>query len=129
MREYISPWAEGGRKIPSPDGRLWAMVGDATEFQMGGPMVGTLRLSDGTREELCGVSLVWSDDSRYLAVPRLDPVRPAFEVLVIRVADGVRRMAPGCFGPIALVELREGALTLVQGDREASIDLSHIQWS
>jgi hypothetical protein len=129
MREYISPWSEGGQRIPSPDGSFWAVVEDATEFQMSGPMVGTLRLSDRLREELCGVSLVWSDDSRYLAVPRLDPVRPAFEVLVIRAADGARRRAPGRYGPIALLEFRAGMLTLLEGDREMTVDLSHLRWS
>ena len=36
---------------------------------MGNPTAGTLRLSAGLEIERCNPSFVWSDDSRYLAVP------------------------------------------------------------
>ena len=37
---------------------------------MGNPTVGTLTLSTGLRLDRCNPSFMWSDDSRYLAVPR-----------------------------------------------------------
>lgn len=37
---------------------------------MGNPTTGTLRLSAGVTLERCNPSFIWSDDSRYLAVPQ-----------------------------------------------------------
>ena len=37
---------------------------------MGNPTYGTLILTNGLNLELCNPSFIWSDDSRYLAVPQ-----------------------------------------------------------
>jgi len=47
-----------------------AEVDHAWEVSMSGPTVGTLRISSGLVLERCNPSFVWSDDSRYLAVPQ-----------------------------------------------------------
>lgn len=54
----------------SPDGRWMAELTDASELWGDGPQLGTLRLSNGMTLPGASPSVVWSDDSRRLAVPR-----------------------------------------------------------
>ena len=54
----------------SPDGELVAQIDPACEVSMGNPTSGTLCVSSGLHIERCNPSFVWSDDSRYLAVPQ-----------------------------------------------------------
>ena len=63
----ISPWKWG--RAESPDGKLSAEVVDLGEIAMGAPMSGLLQISNGFEYDNCSPSIVWSDDSRYLAVP------------------------------------------------------------
>lgn len=65
----LSPWLTQSVSLASPDGRLTATVEDPTEICMGGPGSGLLRFSKGFAIPGCSPSIVWSDDSRYLAVP------------------------------------------------------------
>jgi hypothetical protein len=46
-----------------------AEIDPAYEVSMSNPTRGTLRLSTGLRLDGCNPSFIWSDDSRYLAVP------------------------------------------------------------
>jgi hypothetical protein len=128
MPDFISPWSDGNVRIPSPDGKYWAIVRDASELQMSGPMVGTLALSTGLIEDHCGVSIVWSDDSRFIAAPKLFPERPEFRVLIIRVADGIRKYAPGRMGPLTLSAFRDQRLTIIRNGSVSEIDLSFVRW-
>ncbi|HET9228883.1 MAG TPA: hypothetical protein VFR31_19545 [Thermoanaerobaculia bacterium] len=57
-------------RAASPDGKLVARIDPAYEVSMGNPTSGMLCLSNGLHIERCNPSFVWSDDSRYLAVPR-----------------------------------------------------------
>lgn len=54
----------------SPDGRLIAQIDPAYEVSMGNPTSGILCISSGLHIERCNPSFIWSDDSRYLAVPQ-----------------------------------------------------------
>lgn len=63
------PWRQRHRAV-SPDGAVVAAVDEALEHSMGNPTVGTLRNSDGLELPGCGPAFLWSDDSRFLAVPR-----------------------------------------------------------
>jgi len=56
--------------LDSPDGKWAAKIFRATEVSMGNPTTGTLELSNGFELDRCNPSFIWSDDSRYLAVPR-----------------------------------------------------------
>ena len=53
----------------SPNGIWTASVVNANEIAMGAPTSGTLKLSTGFVFENCNPSFVWSDDSRFVAVP------------------------------------------------------------
>lgn len=57
-------------RAASPDGKLVARIDPAYEVSMGNPTSGMLCLSNGLHIERCNPSFLWSDDSRYLAVPR-----------------------------------------------------------
>ena len=53
----------------SPDGTMRAWM-EATEISMSNPTIGELQLSNGLRLQKCNPAFIWSDDSRFLAVPQ-----------------------------------------------------------
>lgn len=53
----------------SPDGEHTALAW-GTEISMGNPTIGPFRLSGGLELEDCNPAFIWSDDSRYLAIPQ-----------------------------------------------------------
>jgi len=57
-------------QLESPDGKLLAEIPSAWEVSMGNPTIGILKLSNGFELDRCNPSFIWSDDSRYLVVPR-----------------------------------------------------------
>lgn len=63
------PWRSRLR-AESPDHRFVAEINPAHEMTMGGPTHGTLCVSAGLHLDHCSPVFVWSDDSRFLAVPR-----------------------------------------------------------
>ena len=85
MNKPISPW-EYFVDLTSPDHLVRAVIADASEISMGGPSSGTLRLSNGFTVDGCNTSIIWSDDSKYLAVPQWTRDRQQL-LLVISVAE------------------------------------------
>lgn len=67
--EQLPHWRRSFR-AESPDGRFVAEVNPAWEIAMGGPRHGILCLSAGLHLPHCSPVFVWSQDSRYLAVPQ-----------------------------------------------------------
>jgi hypothetical protein len=63
------PWRPSHTAV-SPNGAVVAAIDEAFEHSMSNPTVGTLRTSDGLELPQCNPAFVWSDDSRFLAVPR-----------------------------------------------------------
>jgi hypothetical protein len=59
-------------KAVAPNGSRVAEIARAMEHSMSNPTIGTLRISDGFELAQCSPAFLWSDDSRYLAVPRWD---------------------------------------------------------
>jgi hypothetical protein len=57
-------------RAASPDGKLVAQIDPAYEVSMGNPTSGTLCVSNGLHVDRCNPSFVWSDDSKFLAVPQ-----------------------------------------------------------
>ncbi len=123
----ISLWDEPPGAVWSPDGSKWAKIVDASEFRTAGPMVGTLVLSTAAVYEHCGVSIRWSDDLCYLAVPKLFPKRPEFRILVGDTATGKAHWAPGRYPPIALMAFMGSTLTIREPDDSIrTVDLGRI---
>lgn len=67
---YSLPIWQTSLRLESPDGSRWAEIRDTVEVSMGNPTIGDLVLSSGRVISRCNPSFIWSDDSRYLAVPR-----------------------------------------------------------
>jgi hypothetical protein len=67
---YNLPIWRRSYRAQSPDGKHVAQIDPAHELTMGNPTWGMLCISGGPQIERCNPSFVWSDDSRYLAVPQ-----------------------------------------------------------
>jgi len=95
MKEFDFPynlpiWRDAFQ-LESPDGKMIAEIHRATEVSMGNPTIGTLELSNGFELDHCNPAFIWSDDSRYLAVPRYFHRFGLFRrqnLLLIDVIDG-----------------------------------------
>jgi len=77
--------------LDSPDGKWAAKIFRATEVSMGNPTTGTLELSNGFELDRCNPSFIWSDDSRYLVIPRYFRRFDLFRrqrLIIIDVVDG-----------------------------------------
>lgn len=70
MEQPLSPWKSETVRLESPDGRRVAILFEPGEIGMGAPTSGELKVSNGQYAEGCNPSMVWSDDSRFLAVPQ-----------------------------------------------------------
>ena len=66
---YNLPIFRRSHRAESPNKKYIAEIDPAYEVSMGNPTYGTLKLSDGFSLPNCNPSFIWSDDSRYLAVP------------------------------------------------------------
>ena len=66
---YNLPIWRSSRRAESPNKKYIAEIDPAYEVSMGNPTYGTLKLSNGLSLPKCNPSFIWSDDSRYLAVP------------------------------------------------------------
>ena len=64
----ISPW-NGDIEVLSPSGKQVAKVINTHEIAMGAPVSGILFVNDKAISMRCNSSIVWSDDSRYIAFP------------------------------------------------------------
>ena len=67
---YNLPIWRRSHEAVSPDGKETASVLSATEVSMGNPTAGDLVLQSGLRVPMCSPAFVWSDDSRFLAIPQ-----------------------------------------------------------
>ncbi len=77
-------------RAASPDGKLVACIDPAWEVSMGNPTSGTLCVSQGPHISRCNPSFVWSDDSRFLAVPQFFSrfgLFPRQRLLVLSLAE------------------------------------------
>ncbi len=63
------PWRRS-HLATSPNGLVTAEIAEAREHSMSNPTVGTLKMSTGLEVPRCNPAFLWSDDSRYLAVPQ-----------------------------------------------------------
>ena len=131
MVTKISPWTDSVC-LTSPDGKLTAAIDDASEIGMGAPTSGILNISNGMSYRGCNPSIVWSDDSQYLAVPQWTRERDQ-RLLVISLRDKSSGYAPGVFRVLELHLFLNGKIKGIDSPiyqpREIEIDLNQIQWA
>lgn len=139
MPEPISPWTwEAGLvRLVSPDGRHVAEIVDLKEIAMGAPTRGLLQLSNGMTLADCNPSMVWSEDSRLLAVPvwNLDRRRGDWwqRIAIVWPDKGLVRRAPGTFKVLELASFSGGIVRGVDCPAAAepkpvAVDISRIGW-
>jgi len=130
MVTKISPWT-GSVYLTSPDGMLTAAINDAREVGQGAPTSGILNISNGLSYQRCNPSIVWSDDSQYLAVPQWTRAREQ-RLLVISLEQKFSGYAPGLFRVLELHSFLNGKIKGIDSPiyqpREIEIDVSQIQW-
>ena len=130
MVTKISPWT-GSVYLTSPDGKLTAAINDAGEVGQGAPTSGILNISNGLSYQRCNPSIVWSDDSQYLAVPQWTRERDQ-RLLVISLEQKFSGYARGLFRVLELHSFLNGKIKGIDSPiyqpREIEIDVSQIQW-
>lgn len=125
-----SPW-DWGVEAVSPDGSVVASIEDATEIAMGAPTSGRLVLSNGMFRESCNPSLVWSDDSEYLAVPQWTPGHMQ-RLMIISVSRRQSRCARGTYRVLELHSFRGGVVRGVDSPvhmpKRIAVKVSDLSW-
>jgi hypothetical protein len=71
----------------SPDGQRVALIDPAYEQGMGNPTAGLLCVTGGPHMQRCNPSFVWSDDSRYLAVPQFHGFLDRQRILIVALEE------------------------------------------
>ncbi len=98
---------------------------------MGAPTHGILNISNGMSYQRCNPSIVWSDDSQYLAVPQWTRERGR-RLLVISPGRESSGYAPGLFHVLELHSFSDGRIKGVDSPihrpHDIEIDVSQIQW-
>ena len=130
MASKISAW-DDSLNLTSPDGQVTAVMDDGHEFGQGSPIIGTLVLSNGMTFEGCSPSVVWSDDSKFLAVPQW--VRSQRQrVLVISMENQSVGYTSPKFSLLELHSFSEGKIRGVDSPvykpSEIEIDLIEVRW-
>jgi hypothetical protein len=130
MVTKISPWTYSVHST-SPDGKFTAAIDAAREVGMGAPTHGILNISNGMSYQRCNPSIVWSDDSQYLAVPQWTRERGR-RLLVISPGRESSGYAPGLFHVLELHSFSDGRIKGVDSPihrpHDIEIDVSQIQW-
>ena len=104
----ITPWS-GSVRVVSPDGRLIAKIEHAQEFRMSSPTSGLLEITNGVTLERCSPSLVWSDNSEYLAVPQWQEDSTQ-RLVIVRMCDGEIEYLPGVYSVLELRSFEGGVI-------------------
>ena len=87
---------------------------------MGAPTSGDLWISNSMTREACNPSMVWSDDSEYLAVPQWTKGRMQ-RLMIISVERRMSRYLEGQFRVLELHAFRNGVVSGV----DSPIHLPH----
>jgi hypothetical protein len=102
----ISPWSYSAR-LSSRDGRFTAAFEYENEVCQGGPTYGRVVLSNGMTFDSCNPSFVWSNNSKYLAVPQWTHYREQ-RLLVINAELRTSKLLPEVFQVLELHTFTDG---------------------
>lgn len=104
----LSPWSPG-ESLASPDGTRVASIPEAYEIAMGAPTSGDLTVA-GLVLPGCNPSMVWSDDSAYLAVPQWTAQRSQ-RLLIVSIDRKEFCLAPKIYRVLELHTFRNGVVS------------------
>ena len=110
---YNLPFFRRSHREVSPDGAQVAVIKDAYEISMSNPTMGLLELSNDLKIEKCSPTFLWSDDSRYLAVPQwiFGWLRPRRErLIIIDTAERAAYLSRPEFGNVMIDSFSGGVL-------------------
>lgn len=130
MAAKISAW-DSSLNLTSPDGRITAVIDEASEFGQGSPTIGTLKLSNGLIFDKCNPSAVWSDDAKFLAIPQWRTTERQ-RILIISIEQATFGYTDKIFSVLELHSFSAGKIkgidSPVYKPREIKIDLSEVRW-
>lgn len=130
MTAKISAW-DYSLHLTSPDGHVTAVIDEASEFGQGSPTNGTLKLSNGMTFDNCNPSAVWSDDSKFLAIPQWRTTQRQ-RILVISIEQATFGYTADVFSVLELDSFSAGKIKGIDSPaykpREIEIDLSEVRW-
>jgi hypothetical protein len=126
----ISPWHDESFELKSPNGAHVAKLSGLSEYGMGSPTTGRLEVA-GYQIDSANPSVVWSDDSRFIAFPMFNDDR-IFRIMVIDVDAHRTRLVPGEWLVLELVSLEGTILKAVSSPiyepENIAIDISTLNW-
>src|SRR5919107_743022 len=130
MAAKISAW-DYSLNLTSPDGQFTAVIHKASEFGQGSPTIGILKLSNGLTFDKCNPSAVWSDDSKFLAVPQWTATQRQ-RILVVSIEQATFGYTAAIFSLLELHSFSAGKIKGIDSPaykpREIEIDLSEVRW-
>ena len=130
MAAKISAW-DYSLNLTSPDGQITAVIDEASEFGQGSPTNGILKLSNGMTFKGCNPSAVWSDDSKFLAIPQWRTTQRQ-RILVISIEQATFGYTADIFELLELHSFSRGKIkgidSTIYKPREIEIDLSEVRW-
>jgi hypothetical protein len=131
MAVKISAW-DYSLNLTSPDGQITAVIDEASEFGQGSPTIGILELSNGLTFDNCSPSAVWSDDSKFLAVPQWKATQQQ-RILVISTEQATFGYPAAIFSVLELHSFSGGKIKGIDSPgykpREIEIELSEVRWN
>ena len=102
---------------------------------MGAPTSGELLISNGLKFHSCNPSIVWSDDSRFLAVPQWKPNnrgRHPQRLMIVSIEHECSRYVSGDFNVLELGSFSDGVVRGVDSPaynpNQIEVDTSEIEW-
>jgi hypothetical protein len=112
MNSPISPWADKA-ELWSPDGEYRAIFEHGMEVAMGAPTRGRLKIIGPSGAQIvsedAAASMVWSDDSRFLAFSEWTRNMKQ-NLCVFRTSDHQIDRSPDEFRVLELKDFREGRI-------------------
>lgn len=109
MEHPISPWYSETLHLDSPDMSKRATLIEPSEIAMGSPTCGELSVSNGQSASNCNPSIVWSENSRFLAVPQWFDRKQ--RLLLLDTDSRKRAFAPEWFSVLELHAFSNGIVT------------------
>lgn len=124
------PWRRSYEAL-SPDGQWRARIDSAFEISMSGPTSGILSIDKAFNIPDCNPAFIWSDNSRYLAVPQWKYFfRKRERLLIIDIQTKSIFFSPSQFRLLDLQTFSNGVITgvdsILRNPQKIAISISKV---